>query len=119
MNKYKGIVRRCDPGIRETVRLLLAKGFPCTDSGDGVTKLQDGEPMGCALTFPHVWMTYTDKGKYARDILRLEQVLKAHPVLPVSDVVVLDAMDGAGDGYYVIGAVGGDWEAQEEDADAD
>lgn len=52
-----------DPGIRETVRWLAARGFRPTDSGDGRAKfkpLRDGRanPRGdFALPFPHVFMT--------------------------------------------------------------
>jgi hypothetical protein len=43
-----------DPGIRRTVRWLQAEGFRTTDSGDGVTKFQGGDPMEGACDFPHV-----------------------------------------------------------------
>ncbi len=39
-----------DPGIRETVRRLNEWGFETTDSGDGVTKGEDGESV------PHVYV---------------------------------------------------------------
>lgn len=39
-----------DPGIRETVRMLRSWGFNTTDSGDGITKGEDG------LSHPHVFI---------------------------------------------------------------
>lgn len=43
-----------DPGIRELVKLLHDNGWSTMDSGDGVTKLQDGDDHPGVLPFPHV-----------------------------------------------------------------
>lgn len=45
-----------DPGVRETVRRLNALGFETTDSGDGVSKLDEGYPADEILDFPHVYI---------------------------------------------------------------
>ncbi|XXX79134.1 hypothetical protein WMF30_10210 [Sorangium sp. So ce134] len=55
MNKYHGnSIDNLDPGIRRTVHWLRENGFETTDSGDGVSKFQDDEPMEGALEYPHV-----------------------------------------------------------------
>lgn len=43
-----------DPGIVDTVRVLWSAGFITTDSGDGRTKLLEGENDGSILPVPHV-----------------------------------------------------------------
>jgi hypothetical protein len=45
-----------DPGIRDRVRELRARGYETTDSGDGVSK--PAEP-GEVLPFPHIAVTTT------------------------------------------------------------
>lgn len=45
-----------DPGIRETVRWLNARGFETTDSGDGVTKFAAGYSTDEAFDVPHVFI---------------------------------------------------------------
>lgn len=47
---YEGL----DPGIRETVRWLVANGFATTDSGDGVSK--NPAIYEDVLEYPHVFM---------------------------------------------------------------
>jgi hypothetical protein len=49
-----GSLNDLDPGIRRTVAWLQSNGFRTTDSGDGVAKFQDGDPMEGAQDFPHV-----------------------------------------------------------------
>lgn len=46
-----------DPGVRRLVRWLNEKGYPTTDSGDGVTKPADGDED--ALTTPHAYIRAT------------------------------------------------------------
>lgn len=49
-------VEELDPNIRKTVEILKSFGFETTDSGDGFSKFQTEEPMGCALDFPNIFM---------------------------------------------------------------
>jgi hypothetical protein len=44
-----------DPGIRALVMWLRARGIPTTDSGDGVSKPQNGDEV---LPVPHVFASY-------------------------------------------------------------
>lgn len=44
-----------DPGIRRTVAWLRSENFVTTDSGDGRTKIANGDAE--ALPYPHVAMT--------------------------------------------------------------
>jgi hypothetical protein len=46
-----------DPGIRDVVRFLIARGFHTTDSGDGESKRADGWDESTGLIpYPHVYM---------------------------------------------------------------
>jgi hypothetical protein len=43
-----------DENIVNVVRFLAENGFETIDSGDGVSKVEGDEPMGCAMAFPNV-----------------------------------------------------------------
>lgn len=53
---------KLDPGIRTTVRMLVAAGFRTTDSGDGRTKIAafGGDCDGTVLDVPHVAIQVLD-----------------------------------------------------------
>ena len=55
-----------DPGVRRLVRIIRNAGFNTTDSGDGVSKGEDGEP------YPHVHIVLPD---YADMVLASKQLL--------------------------------------------
>ncbi len=61
-----------DPGIRWLVRLLNKHGFETTDSGDGVTKGEDGEDE------PHVYMLVEDPDDMIYESHRLMQLMDDH-----------------------------------------
>lgn len=49
------ILEQCDPGIKPVIRWLWANKFETIDSGDGITKLQDGTyAPEDVVTVPHV-----------------------------------------------------------------
>lgn len=69
-----------DPGIRETVRFLRERDFETTDSGDGVTKLVDGDDDdGAILDVPHVWMVVLPE-HLAAEASRLRVTLRIHDI---------------------------------------
>lgn len=103
-----------DPGIRETVHLLMEAGFMTMDSGDGISKYAeyDGEgvpPAPC----PHVWlMPVCNEGEAGALCRQLDAWIEAHPGLPVDEAVVLEPWVGNDDdepGYsWVVGVIGPD-----------
>lgn len=65
-----------DPGIRKLVQLLRDNGFVTTDSGDGVTKFEDGDaPCSCAEPMPNVYIE-TSRELMLTEVDRLVELLK-------------------------------------------
>ena len=69
MNEQQ-ILDECDPGIRDTVKLLREAGFKTCDSGDG-SKV---DWMEGALPYPHVVATTTQE-KFFAEVDRMASVL--------------------------------------------
>ena len=65
-----------DPGIRETVRWLRSHGFETTDSGDGISKFDGPNFMGCALEYPHVFMVLRNLETAFHEADRLHSILE-------------------------------------------
>ncbi len=93
-----------NPGIRETVAWLNAKGFVTTDSGDGVT-----HDHACDRDYPYVTIMVTDADNLMSETNRLWEALNelGVPLSPVgaggpciqstfdpcNDVAVIDLME--------------------------
>lgn len=68
-----------DPGIRQTVKFLRdVCGLNTTDSGDGVSKGEDG------LSFPHVFAVVEDPEQVVKTCKRVAIALWEQGVRPVS-----------------------------------
>jgi hypothetical protein len=67
-------MQNLDPGIAQTVALLRHWGFQTCDSGDGVTKLAEGDTDG-VLDFPHVVMRVDDPSNLVAEARRLRESL--------------------------------------------
>lgn len=72
-----------DPGVRDAVRHLRARGFDTTDSGDGASKFRrvcgtdaEAEAAWCALPFPHVFAVLADPARLVAESNRLLAVLE-------------------------------------------
>lgn len=68
-----------DPGIRETVRWLRFYGFDTHDSGDGKTKLEDGDTR-CVETVANVHMAVANPEEMVKECTRLRDLLKSRGV---------------------------------------
>jgi len=73
----EAVIAACDPGIRDTVRLLQERAFCTTDSGDGVSKSREWYEDGEALPFPHV-ACVTSEALFFTEARRLQGLLGAN-----------------------------------------
>lgn len=67
-----------DPGIRDTVWWLNDRGFPTTDSGDGVSKFKDPDNQwgDMVMEFPHVVISVSNSDMLCQECRRLRYLLQ-------------------------------------------
>lgn len=71
-----------DPGVRRLVRVLNEDGFVTTDSGDGATKGEDGEP------YPHVHMVLPDYADMVQASHRLLNLVREAVTVEPADLAI-------------------------------
>lgn len=110
VDEIDAICNKCDPGIRSTVRLLLLAGFPCTDSGDGVTKPEEARVM----YEPHIFLVYRSEEEAAAGIMAAREWMRDNPEAAVDYAQLLEGEEGwEEEGPWVVGLFHSGWLASQ------
>lgn len=76
-----------DPGIRAIVMEFRANGFTTTDSGDGISKHEQGIDDEGTLDCPHVFME-VEPAEMKSEADRLQKLVESDPSLAANTIEV-------------------------------